>query len=153
VYPPDRDDHARQSAVQAATARRRVTFSSRQEALANFAGKPPLDSISADSLAAYVDDGFAPAGDGSVSLRCPPAVEAEVYRTSPLSSVDARLVDVACPVIVASGEGPPGLATDAARIVSRLARGRHLPMSGLGHLGPFQDPPAVARAVVEALVG
>src|SRR5690606_34998747 len=46
--------------------RRRASFPSRAEAVANFASKPPLGSLRADALHAYVRHGFVDGTDGGV---------------------------------------------------------------------------------------
>ena len=66
----------------AGAARRRPDFGSLEEAFANYAGKPPLDALDPACLAAYVEYGFEPLGDGTagaVTLLCRPEVEAATY--------------------------------------------------------------------------
>ena len=47
--------------------RRRESFGSREEALANFSCKAPFDQLHPEALAAYVDNGFEPVRTGSGS--------------------------------------------------------------------------------------
>jgi pimeloyl-ACP methyl ester carboxylesterase len=133
-------------------ARRRAVFPSKADAYDNYAAKPPLNVLHADALAAYVDHGFRDLPDGTVTLKCLPEDEAEVYRMSLAHDAFARLGEVACPVTVACGEG-----TDAidARTVEAQARampdGRPEVYPGLGHFGPLEDPARVADAIAAAL--
>ncbi len=133
-------------------ARRRPTFASRAEALANYAGKPPLNRLRADALEAYVRHGFVPddapgAPEGSVRLACRPGDESLVYRGAPAHSAFSRLSEVACPVEVASGD-EAGPARFAPAIVDVLPNARLVPFEQLGHFGPLEAPERVAAATL-----
>jgi pimeloyl-ACP methyl ester carboxylesterase len=154
VFPGDEppgDDHANPLSLGAQ--RRRPTFSSRAEALANFAGKPPFDRLDPEALAAYVDNGFAPAADGGITLRCVREDEARIYALSFAHDAFANFDAVRCPVALVCGEdtdafGPPLLG----RLAARLPSASTAVMAGMGHFGPLEDPGAVARSVRSALV-
>ncbi len=60
---------------------RRSTFPSRDDALARYASRPPLNTMRADVLKAYVDDGFVDLPDGSVRLACLPDDEARTFES------------------------------------------------------------------------
>lgn len=131
-------------------ARRRSSFPSRAEALANYAGKPPLNRLRADALEAYVRHGFVDdpdpeAPEGTVRLACRPGDEALVYRGAPAHSAFARLGEVACPVVVAAGD-EPGPAAFAPAVVDGLPDGQLLGFEQLGHFGPLEAPERVAAA-------
>ena len=66
-------------------ARRRDRFDSLDHAYEHYRSKAPLDQLHPDALKAYVDGGFALAPDGSVTLRCWPSTEAEVFRQAAAS--------------------------------------------------------------------
>jgi pimeloyl-ACP methyl ester carboxylesterase len=137
--------------------RRRDTFPSRDAARANFAAKRPFSGFSAAALNAYLDCGCEPVGDGggaggAVRLCCRGEWEAAVYRQGLAHDGFLRLGAVTCPVVVASGDrweavGPDVVAAQAAALPD--ARVETFP--GLGHLGPMEDPPRVARSVAAAL--
>lgn len=135
-------------------ARRRDTFPSREDAIANYASKRPLRVLHPDALAAYVEHGFDEQADGSVVLRCRPEDEAQVYRMGGAHRGWAILPDVACPTTIACG-GPTATIgeTMATRIAERLARGRVEVFEQLGHFGPLEDPAAVADVVAGELGG
>jgi pimeloyl-ACP methyl ester carboxylesterase len=129
-------------------ARRRGSFPSRADALANYASKPPLNRLRADALEAYVRHGFvyddapgAPAG--SVRLACRPGDEALVYRGAPVHDAFDRLGEVACPVVVAMGD-EPGPALFAPAVAEALPHGRLEQHAQLGHFGPLEAPDLVA---------
>jgi pimeloyl-ACP methyl ester carboxylesterase len=129
-------------------ARRRASFASFDEALANFSSKPPLDALHPDALAAYVTGGFAPRADGTVTLRCTPATEAAVFR----GAADSRAWDVLpgldAPVAIVAGRddgfGPVAFAVP---IVDRLRRGTLVERRHLGHFGPLEDLSGAARDI------
>ena len=134
--------------------RRRATFASRAEAYENFSSKPPLASLDAEALAAYVDCAFLEQPGGGVRLRCAPEVEAEIYRQGLVHDGFARLAAVACPVTVARGD--QSLAVEAAVAEAQAAalpRGRLVTFPGLGHFGPLERPAVVAEAVGRAFAG
>jgi pimeloyl-ACP methyl ester carboxylesterase len=136
-----------ENAMAAGAERRRATFTSRDDALANFASKPPLDVLRADVLADYVHHGFAVQADGSVMLKCRPEVEAATYRMGPLLRTWDRLGDVRCPVVIAGGGdgGFPG--SNAPGLAARIPGGIYQPFPTLGHFGPLEDPVGVAHAI------
>ena len=105
-----------------------------------------------DALAAYVDHGFDVGPDGSVTLRCRPEDESQVYRMGGTSPGWEVLPDVACPTTIAcGGVGATIAAAVAARIAERLPDGRVEVFEQLGHFGPLQDPATVAAAVARDL--
>jgi len=126
--------------------RRRSSFASHDDAVANFAAKPPLNVFTDEALHAYVRHGFAPADDGSVHLRCRPEVEASIYRMATTVDTYERLADVTCPVVVATGAVHPMTpASFAPKIVAALAHAQLHRFEHLGHFGPLQDPAAMAN--------
>jgi pimeloyl-ACP methyl ester carboxylesterase len=139
--------------------RRRETFPSRADALANFTSKPPFNVLDPSALAAYVDGGFeiVPPEDGGdgrlVRLCCRREDEAAVYNQSLFHNAFANLGSVGCPVTLACGEetdvfGLPFLKEFAAR----LERPAIQVFAGLGHFGPMERPSEVAASVRGALV-
>ena len=132
--------------------RRRDRFASRDDALRNFAGKPPFDAFTPEALRLYVDHGLVDSSDGDVVLACRREDEAATYAGSVSSDPRSRLGEVHVPVHVACGERSdhlsPGAMADAARL---LTHGELEILGGLGHFGPFEDPPRVARSIIAAL--
>ena len=94
-------------------ARRRDRFDSLDQAYENYRSKAPLDQLHPDALRAYVEGGFAPAPDGSVTLRCRPSTEAEVFRHAAASGAwDSVGASLDIPVAVVAGR-PEGLGPGA----------------------------------------
>ncbi len=132
--------------------RRRSTFRSRDEALANFSEKPPFDRLRPDVLSEYVDNGFARAPDGAIHLRCRREDEAQIYAYGFSHDAFAKMPTVRCRVALACGEETDAFGVDfLERFAGRLAYPSVKVLPGLGHFGPLEDPEAVARAVDEEL--
>jgi pimeloyl-ACP methyl ester carboxylesterase len=131
-----------------AALRRRATFASYDEALANFARKAPLNELHPDALAAYVRGGFAPEADGSVTLRCSPATEAEVFRGAGNNEAYAALSALDLPVALVAGRPDEiGPVTFVPANLAQLRRGTLVERRHLGHFGPLEDPPGMARDI------
>jgi pimeloyl-ACP methyl ester carboxylesterase len=130
----------------AGAARRRPVFASVEAAIANYASKPPLSELRADALRAYVEGGFAPQPDGSVTLRCRPAWEAATFEAARHSDAWNLLPDLDLPVSVVVGrdEGPYAPSAFAPRVAEALPGGQLSPHPELGHFGPLQEPDAMA---------
>jgi pimeloyl-ACP methyl ester carboxylesterase len=132
--------------------RRRPWFPDRDAAYANFATKPPLDTLTPEALRAYVDHGLHAAPDGdAVELKCTPEVEALVFEGAPRGSVFDRLAEVQVPVTVAvSGDGA-GPAQVGPLVADALPLGRLERYPHLTHFGPMEDPAGIAAAIRAAL--
>jgi pimeloyl-ACP methyl ester carboxylesterase len=131
-----------------AARRRRTVFADRDEAFANYAGKPPLDLLTAAALRAYVDHGFVDRPDGTVELKCDPEHEARIFEGGATQDLYDRLGGVACPVLVLTGrldDNPPGELGPV--VADALLRGQVVTLSQLSHFGPMEDPATVAEEI------
>ena len=138
--------------MSAAALRRRSTFGSRHDAIANFAGKAPFNLLAADVLDAYVDNGFEPV-DGVIALRCRREDEAAVFSQALSHDAFAHLGEVRCPVTLACGSETDAIGPDhLGLLAARLPHVATTVLPGIGHFGPLQDPAAVGASVVRALV-
>lgn len=144
---PDEGPRDRLDLMIAVARKRRATFPSRAEALANFARKAPTNGYQASVLYDYVEHGFAGTPDGGVTLKCRPEVEAAVYARSFMPGLIERVGDLKCPVTFMAG----GATDEPHRAsVARLARvtgGRALRMEGATHFGPMERPAALAAEI------
>ena len=84
--------------------RRRAVFPSRADALDNYRGKGGFATWTEESLEAYVDGGFRVQDDGSLTLKCRPDREAEVFAASLTHGAFDRLGELTCPVRIIAGE-------------------------------------------------
>jgi len=128
--------------------RRRDVFASRDAAYHHLAQRPAFSVIDPESLRAYVDHGFDDMEDGTVRLKCRPEDEARVYEQGLSHRAFRHLDRVRCPVTLACGEltdtfGPALLQ----QLATRLSDARVDVVDGLGHLGPLEDPEAVAASI------
>lgn len=127
--------------------RRRATFPSDEDAIANFASKPPMSSFDPRSLRAYVEGGFEPLDDGSVTLRCRPEDEAATYEMGGRHLAFDHLGEVGCPVVVVSGRDEPGPAMVAGPVADALPRGRLVQRPDMSHFGPMEQPAEIAAMI------
>jgi len=131
-----------------AAARRRASFPSLASAYDNFGSKPPLNELHHGALRAYVDGGFAPQADGTVSLRCRPRVEAAVFAEAADAGAWEVWTTLEVPVAVVAGRPDgfgPVMFVEA--LVGGLNRASLVERPDLGHFGPLQDPQGVAGDV------
>ncbi len=130
---------------------RRATFSSNQAAIDNYSSKPPMQFFEPEVLALYVEHGFEPDGDGGVTLRCTPQIEAGTFATGTLHPTFAHLADLQTPVVVIAGDaeadGRP--AELAPSIAEQLPNGRFIHLSGAHHLTPFTDTATTAKLITD----
>lgn len=143
-WPPTGGDNP----MSEAAARRRDRFDSLDLAYENYRSKPPLDQLRPDALRAYVEGGFSPTPDGSVTLRCRPSIEAEVFRQAGASGAWGTVTSIEMPVAVVTGR-PDGIGPGAfaSTIAEALAGGTLVARPDLGHFGPLEDPAAMAEDV------
>jgi pimeloyl-ACP methyl ester carboxylesterase len=130
--------------------RRRDTFDSFDAAYENYASKPPFSTLHPEVLRVYVDHGFTQNVDGTVSLKCRPENEAEVYAHGMSHHAFAALHDVTCPVTIAMGveDGVPAIF--GRPIAEALPHGTIASFPNLAHFGPLEDPATIATSVLEA---
>lgn len=134
--------------------RRRPTFDSYDAAYENFAAKAPFDALDPDALRAYVDGGFRSQADGTVTLKCRPEDEAQVYEMGSQHDAWDHLAEVRCPVTIGFGiEAPFSPATFARPIAEQLPRASLDPHPDLGHFGPLEAPATIAASIRAALIG
>jgi pimeloyl-ACP methyl ester carboxylesterase len=131
-----------------AAARRRDQFDSLDQAYENYRSKPPLNQLHPEALRAYVDGGFSSSRDGSVSLRCRPSTESEVFRQAASSGAWAGVATLEIPVTVVAGRSDEvGPGAFARTIADELPQGTLTERPLLGHFGPLEDPAAMAEDV------
>ena len=138
-------------ALVAGALRRHRTFPSLDAARSHYRARPPLSELSRAALDGYLAGGTASRPDGSIALRCLPETEAACYRAGAAHDGWERLGRVSCPTVVARGERSrtveDGLLGAQA---AALLQGTTVVLAGVGHLGPMEDPEAVATAIAGA---
>jgi pimeloyl-ACP methyl ester carboxylesterase len=153
VFPPPelRDAPSQESPLVTGARRRRSVFASVEEAIDNYASKPPLAAFTPEALRAYVEHGVRPTDEG-VELRCDPEHEARTFEQGGLHRTWELLPDVTTPVVVMAGavaETSP--AAIAEPIAQRLPNAQYLHLPHLDHFGPMTHPDEVAEHVATAV--
>lgn len=131
----------------AARARRRV-FDSRDAAFERYQSRPPFNSVTSESLRAYVEHGFHDLPDGTVTLACAPETEGEVFDQAHKSASESAAAKLTIPYAIASGTDTEGVAIYARDVANRYDNLTLIDMD-LNHFGPLQDPKAVADSIRE----
>jgi pimeloyl-ACP methyl ester carboxylesterase len=131
--------------------RRRATFASRAELLEYLRSKPLFARFDPAVLDAYVEHGFAVGPDGSRTLKCLPEYEARTFENGASHDGVARLSEVTCPVTLVYGDAPDSFPPAMGDAVSaRLPHVDRRTATGFGHLGPFEDPAAIAADITRS---
>ena len=112
-----------------------------------YASRPPLSALRADSLAAYVEHGFADLPDGTVRLKCDPESEARTFECETKMTLD-RVAGFTVPAVVAVGSEEPTGSLFGAPIVDEMVHARLIRYPHLGHFGPLQDPGTVGADIL-----
>lgn len=153
VFPPVEvlDAEGGRNVLAEGARRRRSSFPTFEDAIANYAAKPPLGAFTDDALRAYVEGGFALGDDGHVHLKCRPEHEAATFEMGHGHRTWDVLGEIEAPVWVVAGAPHPGQPGSlAAAIADRLGNGRYLQFDDMDHFGPMTHPAEVA-AIVEQL--
>ena len=130
-----------------ATKRRRSIFPSREEVIARYSTRPPLNEVHPDCLEAYVRHGFFDRSDGSIELACNPLLESKAFEQFLQLGWD-RLPQVEIDVRVAyGGAGLDRPSTAAASIAERLPSGSLEVFADSGHFGCFASLERVADSL------
>jgi pimeloyl-ACP methyl ester carboxylesterase len=142
----------RANPLAAGARKRREVFASRSAAYDNYASKPPFSVLAPESLRAYVDFGFDDLDDGTVRLKCRGEIEARTYEMAASHGALARLGEIGCPVVFASGQrtDTPFNEDLMTRAAASMRSARTEVFAGLGHFGPMQDPAAIAASIRRA---
>lgn len=150
VFPPLEvlDGEGGRNSLAVGARRRRASFPTFDDAIANYASKPPLGAFTDEALRAYVEGGFALGEDGHVHLKCRPEHEAATFEMGHGHRTWEVLGEIQVPVWVVAGaphpDQPSGL---AAAIAERLGNARYLQFDHMDHFGPMTHPAEVAALV------
>jgi pimeloyl-ACP methyl ester carboxylesterase len=151
LFPPDlpKECILQRDAMIEGTKKRRQHFSTRSEAMENFASKNPMKNFARNILCDYVEGGFKDDSDG-ISLRCTPTFEASIYATATASNIWNNLYNITCPVLIMTGKETPHSPSHFARhAVSLLPNSEHQSFDDLDHFGPFVRPQSVAKQATD----
>jgi len=148
IFPPGSITRPVPNPMADSARRRKERFSSREEALWRFSNRPPLEELSASSLAAYVEHGFTQDVDGSVQLKCRAQWEALTYEATGAITTET-IAGVEIPVVVCVGDEPDSsLSRLGPVLVAALANATLRVLEGVGHFGPLEAPRQLAGHVL-----
>lgn len=130
-------------------ARRRMDFPSREAALFNYASKPPFNTWDRRFLELYVRYGVRDNADGTVTLKCSGADEAEMYRWGPRPlRAEEFLPAIGCPVLLVGGTRSDAFSPETAqKALQALPHAGLVAIEGAGHFAPFERPDEALTAV------
>jgi pimeloyl-ACP methyl ester carboxylesterase len=131
----------------AVAGRRRPAFSSVEEARAHFSTRPPLNSLAAEVLAVYAEEGFRRHSlGGDITIKCDPKTEAAIYGAESGSGVVWSLLEpLRCPVTLLRGSQSDVWSGAAATGVAERLNADLLEVPEAGHFGPLESPDKFAR--------
>ncbi|BAN01865.1 hypothetical protein YM304_15510 [Ilumatobacter coccineus YM16-304] len=128
--------------------RRRPSFDSFEDAVDNYASKPPFSFVDPDMLRLYVAHGFRPAPEG-VRLKCDPEHEATTFENGASHRTWDALPQIETRVVVVGGGDGQGPAAVAGPIAERLPNSLFIHQPDSTHFGPFVDPQGAADLIAD----
>jgi pimeloyl-ACP methyl ester carboxylesterase len=132
------------------TARRRSRWPSVEEAVALLSAKPPFDAWSERALELYVRHGTEGAPEGGVRLKCPPEIEARVFRDSHAFNPWPLVERFRAPVLLLGGKNDDRPAWKQIRRLSRtLPDARLIEFDDHGHFLPMENAALTVERIAE----
>jgi pimeloyl-ACP methyl ester carboxylesterase len=132
--------------------KRRAIWDSPEQMVERLRRGTPLAGWRRDFLNAYAIYGTTPREDGTVELKCPPAIEAQIYAEAGTNDGWERLAHLQCPALLLTGDDSPmwsgGRNLEAAE---RLPNGRAATIRG-GHFFPMENPDETLAEVLPFLL-
>lgn len=128
--------------------RRRPSFDSFEDAVENYASKPPFKFVDPDVLRLYVAHGFRPAPEG-VRLKCDPEHEAMTFEGGALHRTWDVLGDIETRCVIIGGGDTQGPGIIAGPIAERLPNSLFIHQPDSTHFGPFVDPDGTADLIAD----
>lgn len=149
IFPTGQDAPSGPSDLVEGARRRRASFARFEDAIENYALKPPMQSFDPDVVRLYVGHGFRPAPEG-VRLKCDPEHEARTFETGSLHPTWDLLPEITTRVVVVAGNtSEPGPGQLGAQIADRLPNSLYLEQPDSNHFGPFVDPTGIADLIAD----
>jgi len=136
--------------VAGAARRRRSRWSSRQQMFESYRARLPFRRWHPDVLSLYVDQGTRQVQDGSIELKCPPEVEAQVFEGYLELDAWSLAPSVKAEVLVLMGSDTELIYSFAAtELAKRLERARLQVVEGASHFLPMECPELIARTAAD----
>ncbi len=148
LFPREFSGAIEDNPMAAAARRRREVWGSAKEVLASYRGRGPFVKWTDEALRLYVDHGFAREA-GQVRLKCPPAIEAQVFSMELRDDLWSTLERVQAPTLLVRGEESEAFsANDAAEALRRLPRGELATIAETTHTFPMEVPGKVGELIL-----
>ena len=120
----------------------------------DLSGKAAFSTWRSEALWDYVRHGAETGEDGSVRLKCPPALEAKMYGHAGGVDLFEEFSRINLPVLIIRGEQTDRFPREnAERAAAENPNIRLVEMPGLTHFASMEDPEGVARLCVAFLQG
>ena len=146
VFPPEARSSGGDNPLARGALRRRATFASYEEAIANFSEKAPMRSFHPEALAAYVHHGFAPGHDGHIHLKCARTTESATFATGAAHDTWDHLPTIGTDVVVVCGRVEAMQASMVAGpVAQRLPHSRFVQRHDFDHFAPMTHPAEMAE--------
>jgi pimeloyl-ACP methyl ester carboxylesterase len=133
--------------------KRRAVWDSADELFERLRAGTPLAGWREDFLRAYVSYGTEPRADGTVALKCPPDIEAQVYAAAPAHGGWERLSELRCPTLLVTGESSHLWADGRNEIAAAQISDVRVRRIEGGHFFPMENPDATTAAILPFLIG
>jgi lipase len=131
-----------------AARKRREIWDSREQMFESWTGRPPFDTWRKEVLRLYIDHGTDPLGDGTVRLKCPGRIEAQIFGMASDYDAWGSLDRLSQPTLLVRGARSDTFSErDAEEALRRLPNGQLLTMNGTTHFIPMEAPDEVAEAI------
>ncbi len=132
--------------------KRRAVWDSHDEMMERLRAGTPLAGWREDFLRAYVSYGTDTLPDGTVRLKCPPEIEAQVYAGAPTNDGWDRLSQLRCPTLFLTGVESPMWSGDRGGLAAELIPSSHSEKIVGGHFFPMEHPAQTCERVLRFLL-
>lgn len=130
--------------------KRRMVWESRTSMFLSYRNRPPFNTWRQEVLWAYIEEGTFLRSDGHVELKCPGAIEAQIFEQAPTSDGFSILPHVGIPVLLLRGAASDAFpAASAEQALALLPDARLAVVPETTHFAPMEKPEAVAQAARE----
>jgi pimeloyl-ACP methyl ester carboxylesterase len=131
-----------------ATRKRRAVWPDRAAVIAHYTGRGAFGRWQSAMIELFAAEGTADRPDGQVELKCPPALEAQMYYERSFLDVWRFLRAITCPTLLVYGTQPRPYPRAAAATVHEAVGGSRLThVQGAGHFIPMEKPDELVATV------
>ena len=132
--------------------KRRAIWDSPEQMVDRLRNGTPLAGWREEFLRAYAIYGTTPRDDGTVELKCPPAIEGQIYAEAGSNDGWDRMAHLQCPTLLLTGEDSPMWSAGRnEEALERIPAGRGTTIGG-GHFFPMENPDETIEQVLPFLL-